>query len=839
MSNRYLMKYSFPGLAISLVCQAVEARVYTFDAASLGISNAEVALFNQGGQLPGIYPVDILLNGERVDSRDVVFRQESTAQGERVLQPCLSVEMLSRYGVKVENYPQLSGEKPEGQTDACAHLSAIPQASVNFQFNEQQLLLSIPQVSLRPRLTGIAPRELWDDGIPALLMDYQANTNLTEYRGGSSSSGNSQFVQLLPGANLGRWRLRNATSWQKSGDQAGKWQTAYTYAEYGLYNQKSRLTLGERYTPSDIFDSVSFRGAMLGSDEAMVPFNQREFAPVVRGIARTQARVEVKQNGFTIYNATVAPGPFALNDLSPGSSGGNLEVTVWETDGQPQIFTVPYNTPVIALREGYLKYNVMTGQYRAADSSIDEAMIGQATVMYGLPWNLTAYGGAQGANHYQAAALGLGMSLGNWGGLSVDATKARGQRKGQESETGGAWRVRYSKAVEVTRTTLTMSNTQYSSSVYNTLSDVLDSYSSNVNRYYANQDQRKASTTLTLSQSLGEWGYFNLNGSRDSYRDRSGSNDSFGASYGVGVGGGTLSLNWTQNRRTGLTTEQQNDQITSVIFSMPLERWLKRPVNATWQSVSPSNGNDTQQIGLNGQGFDRRLSWDVSQRYRSGADSGDRNNSALRLRWYGGYGQLGGNYSYSPNIRQMGADVSGGVVVHRNGITFGQPLGDTIALIEAPGASGVQVGGWPGVRTDFRGYTTQAYLNPYQENIVSLDPRHLPANAEITQTDMRVIPTQGAVIPATFATRIGARALMTLKREDGSSIPFGALVVLEGEVASAGVVDDKGVVYLTGLPAKGELMVKWGQSQQQCRVSYQLPKERGPADMYVMDNVCR
>ncbi|EEP99179.1 fimbrial biogenesis outer membrane usher protein [Yersinia ruckeri] len=838
------MKYLLQGLAMSLVCASVNARTYTFDASSLGIDNADVALFNQGGQLPGVYPVDILLNGERVGSQDVVFRQESHAQGELSLQPCLSVEMLSRYGVKVENYPLLSAGKQEsdstGSTGDCANLSAIPQATVYFQFYEQQLLLSIPQASLRPKLSGIAPRELWDDGIPAFLMNYRANTNRTEYNGGVSSSSDSQFIQLEPGANLGAWRLRNLSTWQKSGEQSGEWQTAYTYAEYGLYNLKSRLTLGERYTPSDIFDSVPFRGAMLGSDEAMVPFNQREFAPVVRGIARTQARVEVKQNGFTIYNATVAPGPFVLNDLSPGMSGGNLEVTVWETDGSPQVFIVPFNTPAIALREGYLKYNVMAGQYRAANSSVDEATVGQATVMYGLPWNLTAYGGAQGADHYQSAALGLGVSLGDWGGVSVDTTKARGQRKGQESETGGAWRMRYSKAVEATNTTLTLSNTQYSSSGYQTLSNVLDSYSHNSNGYSADQDQRKASSTLTLSQSLGEWGYFNLNGTRDSFRDRSGANDSFGASYGVGVGGGNLSLNWTQNRRAGTFGDQQNDQITSVMFSMPLNRWLGGSTNASYQFVSPSNGTDTQQVGLNGQGFDRRLSWDVRQRYRSGADSGDRNNSALQLRWYGGYGQLGGNYSYTPNIRQMGADVAGGVVMHRNGVTFGQPLSDTVALIEAPGASGVQVGGWPGVKTDFRGYTTQAYLNPYQENNVSLDPSNLPANAEITQTDMTVIPTQGAVIPATFATRIGARALMTLSREDGTSIPFGALAMLEGQATVAGVVDDKGMVYLSGLPAKGELSVKWGQSeQQQCRVNFQLPKERGVADMYVMNYVCR
>lgn len=400
------MKSVFQGLLLCAFCHSLAAREYSFDAAMLGATEAYLSVLNQGGQPPGTYPVEILLNGDRVDARDVVFQTETDVQGVPFLQPCLSVAMLSRYGVRVENYPLLSDGKD--QETACARLAVIPQMQADFQFYNQQLLLSIPQASLRPKLRGIAPSALWDDGIPALLMNYRANTSRTENRSSLASNSDSQFVQLEPGANLGAWRLRNATTWQKSGEQSGKWQTAYTYAEYGWYAAKSRLTLGERYTPSIIFDSVPFRGVMLGSDDAMVPYQQREFAPIVRGIARTQARVEVQQNGFTIYNATVAPGAFELSDLSLNGSGGNLDVTVWETDGSPQRFTVPFNTPAIALREGYLKYNMMIGQYRVADSLVDEATLGQASIMYGLPWSLTVYGGTQGAEHYQSAALGFG-----------------------------------------------------------------------------------------------------------------------------------------------------------------------------------------------------------------------------------------------------------------------------------------------------------------------------------------------------------------------------------------------------------------------------------------------
>lgn len=68
--------------------------------------------------------------------------------------------------------------------------------------------------------------------------------------------------------------------------------------------------------------------------------------------------IEVRQNGYLIQSQTVAPGAFALTDLPVTGSGSDLQVTVLESDGTAQVFTVPFTTPAIALREGYLKYNV-------------------------------------------------------------------------------------------------------------------------------------------------------------------------------------------------------------------------------------------------------------------------------------------------------------------------------------------------------------------------------------------------------------------------------------------------------------------------------------------------
>ncbi|EDS6428347.1 type VI secretion system baseplate subunit TssK [Salmonella enterica subsp. enterica] len=330
------------------------------------------------------------------------------------------------------------------------------------------------------------------------------------------------------------------------------------------------------------------------------------------------------------------------------------------------------------------------------------------------------------------------------------------------------------------------------------------------------------------------WG---VRGSRTDWRNRPSHDDSYGLSWGTSIGGGSLSLNWNQNRTLWRNGEHRKENITSLWFSMPLSRWTGNNVSASWQMTSPSHGGQTQQVGVNGEAFSQQLDWEVRQSYRADAPPGGGNNSALHLAWNGAYGLLGGDYSYSRAMRQMGVNIAGGIVIHHHGVTLGQPLQGSVALVEAPGASGVPVGGWPGVKTDFRGDTTVGNLSVYQENTVSLDPSRLPDDAEVTQTDVRVVPTEGAVVEAKFHTRIGARALMTLKREDGSAIPFGAQVTVNGQDGSAALVDTDSQVYLTGLADKGELTVKWG--AQQCRVNYHLPAHKGIAGLYQMSDLCR
>lgn len=440
------------------------AREY-FNPALLGIDGpgkelTDLSAFEEGiGQMPGTYRVDVIVNKSSAGVHDVNFVMQKDTAGNTTLQPCFSVDSLREFGIRTDAFPNLAGHGD------CANLAAIPQASAEFAFERQQLRLSIPQAAVDSHARGYVAPERLDEGINALLLNYSFSGANTEARRGDMTDSDSYYLSLRPGLNIGPWRIRNYSTWNRNvnGDSANEsWDSLYTYAQRNIIALKSQLTFGDSTAPSELFDSVPFRGAQLASDDDMLPDSLRGYAPVVRGIARTNAQVIIKQNGYTIYQSYVSPGAFEITDMYPTGSSGDLDVTIKEADGSEQHQTVAFASLPILQREGRLKYSVTSGQYRPYESDIDKKMFTQATLIYGLPAGFTVYGGGQFSQHYKSLLTGLGKNLGELGAVSVDGTQAWSTQKDQDKESGQSWRIRYSKNILETGTNISISGYRYS-----------------------------------------------------------------------------------------------------------------------------------------------------------------------------------------------------------------------------------------------------------------------------------------------------------------------------------------------------------------------------------------
>jgi outer membrane usher protein len=808
-----------------------QARDY-FNPALLELDNpqqgkTDLTVFEEGAtQAPGIYRVDIYLNNELQETQDVEFSMQQGENGADSLQPCLSVAQLNAMGVKTDLFPGLGDDKTQ-----CANLSAIPQASAEFRFSAQQLLLSIPQAAMSQQARGYVPESQWDNGVPALLLNYSLSGANTYARTRESSNSNSQFANLRPGLNAGPWRLRNYTTWSRDNSGQDKWNTIYTYLARDIAPLKSQLILGDSSSPSDVFDSVPFRGAQLASDDDMIPDSLKGYAPVVRGIARTNAQVTIRQNGYVIYQSFVAPGAFEINDMFPTGGSGDLLVTIKEADGSEQQLVVPFASLPVLQREGRLKYAVTGGQYRSYDNSVDATTFGQGSAIYGLPHGFTLYGGTQFANPYQSLALGMGKNLGDFGALSADVTQAWSTMQDRAKQEGQSWRLRYSKNIVQTGTNFAIAGYRYSTDGYYSLQEVLDTYRDQNSQ--ALVERRRNRSELTMSQNLWDGaGSLSLSWISEDYWNSDRTMRSIGAGYNNSWNGISYGLNYSYNENS--TTSGVNggasgrvydrDQMFAFNVSVPLSRWLGNTY-ASYNLNTSQKGGTTNTVGINGSALEgNNLNWSAQQGYGS---QGVGNSGNLSANYRGSNAQVNAGYAYDNNSQRLSYGLQGGVVAHENGITFGQPLGETIALVQAPGANGVGISGQTGVQTDWRGYAIVPYVTPYRKNQIQLNTENLPDNVDLSLTSQKVVPTRGAVVKASYQANVGQRVLMTLLRQDGIPVPFGATVSDPAQKMAQGfIVGDSGQVYLTGMADSGSLNVKWGNAPDtQCRVDYNLPSQ--------------
>ena len=824
----------------------VKARDY-FNPQMLEIDNpnqgrTDLSVFEDGAsQAPGTYRVDIYLNNELQDTRDVEFGMQKDARGVESLQPCLSVAALNTMGVKTDLFPVSGDAQAE-----CTNLNAIPQARAEFRFSAQQLLLSVPQAAISQTARGYVPQNQWDEGIAAALLNYNLSGANNYARNGDSRDDNNQYANLRPGINIGSWRLRNYTTYNRDSDGQGRWDTVYSYAQRNIVPLKSQLTLGDSGSPGDVFDSVPFRGAQMASDDDMMPDSLKGYAPVVRGIARTNAQVIIRQNGYVIYQSYVAPGAFEINDMFPTGGSGDLFVIIKEADGSEQLLVVPFASLPVLQREGRLKYSVTGGQYRSYDGSVEKTPFSQGTAIYGLSRGFTLYGGGQFASKYHSMALGVGKNLGDFGAISTDVTQGGGTMQDRAKENGQSWRIRYSKNIVQTGTNFAIAGYRYSTDGYFSLQEVLDSYRDNQLSLPLNERKRNR-TELTMTQNLWEGaGSLSLSLITEDYWNSNRTMRSIGAGYNNSWNGISYGLNYSYNENA--TTSSNNgggsgrvydrDQVFAFNISIPLDSFLSNTY-ASYSLNTSQKGGATNTVGLNGAALSgKNLSWSAQQGYGS---QGAGNSGNLNADYRGTYGEVTAGYAYDSNSQRMNYGVQGGIIAHQDGVTFGQPMGETIALVKAPGADGVGVSNQTGVKTDWRGYAIVPYTSPYRKNQVQLNTETLPDNVDLTLTSQNVIPTRGAVVRANFEASVGQRVLMTLLRAGGVPVPFGATVSASVQKNAQGfIVGDGGQVYLTGLADSGTLHVKWGiGADQQCQVSYALAKSTTETSVQLLNGQCR
>ncbi|MEE9954694.1 fimbrial biogenesis outer membrane usher protein [Enterobacter quasihormaechei] len=760
---------------------------------------------NDNGLLPGSYQTTILWDGDVLDKRPVTY--VLSADKQRLL-PELTKAELRALGVKVDAIADMAG------LDDAAHIDDISRFIKNarYEFNQdnQTLTLVIPQMYRDRATAGAISPKLWDDGAPAAWTSYQLSGSQKRYSAGKTSS---TCLSLDSGINVGAWRLRNNSTWS---DTAG-WDAIATTLQRDVKPLQSQMEIGQTYTNGELFDSIQMTGVKLETDTSMLPTGQQGFAPVVRGIANSDAKVTVKQNGYTIYQSNVSPGPFAIRDLSQVASGADLEVTVEEADGSEHSFIQASASVPVLQREGNLKYSLAMGRYRGSEGE-DAPAFAQGTVIYGFPYGITAYTGVLGASLYHAALVGAGADLGRFGSASVDVTGARtAVDDGRDDASGLSWRAQYAKDIPDTNTTVTLASYRYSTAGFYTFQEAIDQRDGEIDDgiyTYRLTNNRRSRMQLNLSQRLSDWGSAYLNTYQQDYWDMDGRERSVSA----GLSSSWRDISWSLSYSLTRTPDAVADRQMALTLNIPFSHWLPN-VWASYSVNTASGGFVSHQVGLGGTALeDNKLSYSLQQTY---ANHDTCYGGSLSGRYRGASGDLGLGYSYGGDNRQWNYSAQGSVVAHEHGVTLGQPVRDAFAVVHIEGGDNVKVQNGRGISTDRFGNAIVPSLTAYRHNVITVNTQDRD-DIDIEAATQDLVPTKGAALAATFDARVGRRALVTLLHR-GKAVPFGAVLALQNATA---IVGDEGEVYLTGLRGSTAFNVQWGEEgDTQCRGTLDVPAD--------------
>jgi outer membrane usher protein len=791
-----------------------------------GSQDIDLSAYQSGNPVwPGNYRADVSVNGRLVTRQDI--RINAQKDGSKAV-VCLTRTQLEMMGVATEKLSPEAINAVEME-QACPALSLLIEgASATFHTDNQLLEVHIPQAAMRRNSRGYVSPELWDHGITAGTLSYNLNANHNRIHGENL---NSIYLGLNSGLNVGGWRLRHdgSLSWQQR--QGNDYQSLNTYAQHDITGLKSQFLIGESYTSGEFFDTFSFRGVQLSSDDRMLPDSLRGYAPIVRGIARTNARVTIKQSGNLLLETTVSPGAFIIDDLYSTGYGGDLEVTVTEADGSEQRFTVPYASINQLLRPGTMRFSATAGQTR--NNYIREQLkVLQGTFQYGLNNTFTGYGGSQLSDDYMAVMAGVAFGT-PIGAMGVDVTQAQTDLPSGESR-GRSLRLSYSKNILSTGSNLTVAAYRFSTSGYLDLSNAaqfIDAERRGLETFGFGRPRSRLS--LTADQSLGGWGQMVFSGYTQNYWNQSGRDVQFQLGYYKQVR--DIGYGVSASRGQSGIGEMENTYLFTI--SMPLDFGPRHQQPQFYARLGrDSQGNYDQQASINGvTGEDGQYNYGATV----GHDGAGRTvNSSVNGQYIGETALVGGSLSQGDKYSSASFTMSGTAVAHSEGLTLSPYRGETMAVISAPDAHGAKVVGYAGMKLDRRGNAVVPYLRPYQLNEISIDPQGTTMDVGLTETSQQSAPRAGAVVMLRYGTTVGKAVLLNVSLADGRPLPFGSSVT-EPSGKAVGVAGQGGQVYVRMSTDVPQLSINWGENaNQSCSLALPQLEDKGK-QLYQMDVVCR
>lgn len=776
--------------------------------------------------MPGTYQMQVRLNGDSLGNDiSVPFYERTSASGEKLPEACLSPLVVEKLGLTDASRNKV-GTWHQGE---CADFRGLAGAVLSPDLGQSVLALNIPQAWLEYSDASWLPPSRWDNGIPGVLLDYNANGTVTHSRNG----GQTQYAAIngTAGINSGAWRLRADYQGSYSHQTGNRMPAKKTldlsrvYLYRPLPKMQARLTLGESYVNSSVFDSWRYTGGVLESDENMLPPQLRGYAPEIIGSAKTNARVTVTQQGRVLYDSTVPAGPFRIQSLSDATRG-QLDVKVTEQDGEVRTFTVSTASVPYLTRPGRVRYQMIVGRPSNWDHHMEGDIFMGGDASWGISNAWSLYGGSILSKKYKSFALGVGRDLMRFGTLALDVTQSFANLSGSlipdtKDRKGKSWRLSYSKRFDDLNADVTFAGYRFSEQEFMTMQQYLDA-----RNYGQISNQQKERYQVSLNKRFDDIGLpfsVGLNYEHQTYWDR-GDTEQYGVNIGtwfdlpaLGLHNASLSLTANRSQYYG-----RNDDTINLMLSVPLGD------GSLSMNGAYSGGRYSERVGYYGR-VGQVDSYSLNAGVNHGGTQSDTQSFSGMYTHTGRLAQISGNMAVEGNrYTSAGFSINGGLTATAKGAALhaGGYNGGTRLMVDTDGVGGVPVDSGR-VITNPWGIGVVADMSSYYRNTTRVDVNNLPDDVEAKNGVVETALTEGAIGYRKFSILKGERLFTVLRLADGSYPPFGASV-RNKQGRELGIVSDSGLAWVSGVNPGELLNVVWD-DRVRCRV--QIPEKIGDAQL--------
>lgn len=758
--------------------------------------NINLGAFDHAGYImPGKYQLSVIINDHPSGEKRVNFIEDKPGSSKL----CMDESLVHALGLKEKALNSVLAARDK---QGCYDYQQLSGVTATGDIAKDTLTVMVPQAYREYVADNWDPPSQWQEGVNGVLFDYNLSLQQTHVKQQAVQNQVSGFG--VAGGNVGPWRLR--ANWQGnyatgSESMAAPFEMNRLYAYRALPRQAAKLTLGEQDAGTSMMDSFQFTGVSLASDEQMLPPNLRGYAPEIVGIAKTNAKIEVRQQGRIIYQTQVAAGPFRIQDLD-GYVSGMLDVTVQEQDGTAQHFQVNAGSLPYLSRPGTVRYRVMAGkaQQQAHDNQGPAFVSGEGSWGISNNWSLT--GGGLLSDQYASGALGIGTDLLALGALSFDVSASRAELP-LGTVTGKSYRLNYSKRFDETGSSITFAGARFSERNFMTMTQYQAARAQPDNVDAARQAAKQL-YTFSANQQIPNtrMGMF-INYSHQSFWYQPVSERASLNLSSVFDMGSWRGINTTLTAYRNWQGYGKPDDGLSLTLSMSLG-------GNDFLSVGSNVYNGRRSDTLTYNGFNDADSYSLTA-----GQSDEGNSLSAYFRHLASLADVSLGFSHSQTASGMTLSLDGGLTATAQGVVLhsGNSMGGTRILVDTDGVADIPLQG---------GGASTIYSNRFGKAVLANEPSYYRVSTSIDLDTLghKAAPlgspvgsdvlTEGAIGYHHFDMLSGEQRMVEIQLADGKPAPFAA-DVKNSKGQLLGMLADDGMAYLSGLHSQEGLLVDWGE----------------------------